>query len=191
MQLTKERPAAPQRVGLLRRIILGEDGGSLAGFRDRPADFIDLRTTPALDEANERIERLEIGMRLMAETMKRTYGHLASAMTELSGQAVVGTTIQDVQNVVAEALEPVAAALGEVAETMRTFPYLVAAAAEHVTERVDEAREVADAESHPTSTAPEPDIAVLPVVPFEMEPLEEAFDPLTALRRGRFGMEEL
>src|SRR5438128_11208203 len=103
MQLTRERPRQTQRVGLFRRILLGEDSGALIGFRDGPSDFIDLRSAPAdLEEANQRIERLEIGMRLIAETMKRTYGRLALAIHELGGTAVIGTTVEDVQHVVAD-----------------------------------------------------------------------------------------
>src|SRR4051812_23517945 len=117
MQLTRERPGAPQRVGLFRRILLGEESG--VTFRDGRSDYIDLRSSSTdLAEAHQRIERLEMGMRLMAETMKRTYGRLAVAIQELGGTMAVGTTVQDVQDVVADALQPVASALGEVAETL-------------------------------------------------------------------------
>jgi hypothetical protein len=193
MQLTSERPRTTQRGGLFRRIILGEEGRGPIGFRDGPSDFIDLRIADAgLEEANDRIARLEVGMRLIAETMKRTYGRLAVAIEEVGGKIVVGTTIGDVQNVVADALEPVASALGEVAETLRTFPYLVAAAANHVTERVEAAQAAAEAEMRiPVTPRAFAEIPVLPVVPFELEPVEEEFDALTALRRARFAVDEL
>jgi hypothetical protein len=193
MQLTRERPHQAQRGGLFRRILLGHQGEGAVAHRDGPGHFIDLRSSSSdLEEANERIERLEMGMRLIAETMKRTYGRLAAAVEQMGGGAVVGTTIDDVQQVVADALLPVATALGEVAETLRTFPYLVAAAADHVTERVDAAR--AAAESQPQAAmeqAPRPEIAILPVVPFELESVEEDFDRLTALRRARFALDDL
>jgi uncharacterized protein YoxC len=192
MQMTRERPAAPQRMGLFRRILLREEGGRPIAFRDGRSDFIDLRPSSTdLEEAHQRIERLEIGMRVMAETMKRTYGRLAVAIDELGGKIVVGTTIDDVQEVVAGALQPVAAALGDVAETLRTLPYVIAAAADHVTERVEEARAATEADMRAPEAMPAPDVAVLPIVPFELEPVDEEFDALTALRRARFAVDQL
>jgi hypothetical protein len=193
MQLTRERPGAPQGMGLFRRILRGEESGGLIAFRDGRSDFIDLRPSSVdLDEAHQRIERLEVGMRLMAETMKRTYGRLAVAIQELGGKIVVGTTVEDVQHVVADALQPVATALGEVAETLRTLPYLVAAAADHVTERVEEARAATEAEMRaPATFGAATEVAILPIVPFELEPVEEEFDALTALRRARFAVDQL
>jgi uncharacterized protein YoxC len=193
MQLTRERVRGSQRAGLFRRIILGEESRGPIGFRAGPSDFIDLRTSSSdLEEAHQRIERLEIGMRLMAETMKRTYGRLAVAIQELGGKMVVGTTVEDVQHVVADALQPVATALGEVAETLRTLPYLVAAAADHVTDRVEEARAATEAEMRtPATLQTAAEVAILPIVPFELESVEEDFDALTALRRARFAVDQL
>jgi hypothetical protein len=192
MQLTRERPAAPQRMGLFRRILLREENGGPGAFRDGRTDFLDLRPSSVeVEEAHQRIERLEMGMRLMAETMKRTYGRLAVAIHELGGKIVVGTTVEDVQEVVAGALQPVAVALGDVAETLRTLPYLMAAAADHVTERVEAARAMTEAELASDASEQAPDMAVLPIVPFELEPVEEEFDALTALRQARFAVDHL
>lgn len=193
MQLTTERPGAPSRGRLFRRILLGEEGRGPIGFRDGPSDVLDLRTSATgLEEANDRIARLELGMQLIAETMKRTYGRLAVAIEEVGGRMAVGTTIDDVHNVVAQALEPVATAMGEVAESLRTFPYLLAAAADHVTQRVEAAQAATEAElAAPVGAATIAEIPILPVVPFDMEPVEEAFDPLTALRRARFAVDDL
>jgi hypothetical protein len=180
MQLTRDRSGAAQRAGLLRRILHG-----------RP-DVLDLRGSPAgLEEAHLRIERLEFGMQLIAETMKRSYGRLTAAIQELGLRTPVGTSVEEVQRVVSGALEPVAASLGEVAETLRRFPLLVAAAADHVTDRVDAAQSAALAESQlPPGPRAEP-IPVLPIVPFELEPVDDEFDTLTALRRARFAVDEL
>jgi hypothetical protein len=192
MQLTRERPAAPQRMGLFRRILLREENGGPGAFRDGRTDFLDLRPSSVeVEEAHQRIERLEMGMRLMAETMKRTYGRLAVAIHELGGKIVVGTTVEDVQEVVAGALQPVAVALGDVAETLRTLPYLMAAAADHVTERVEAARAMTEGELASGASEQAPDMAVLPIVPFELEPVEEEFDALTALRQARFAVDHL
>jgi hypothetical protein len=192
MQLTRERPPATPRVGLFRRILLREDSKAPFGFRDAPPDFLDLRTPLELDEAAERIERLEVGMQLIAETMKRTYGRLAAAIHELGGKMAVGTTVEEVQHVVADALQPVAAALGDIAETLRVIPLQMAAAADHVAERAQAALAAAEAEGRLTpSDLPPAPVALLPVVPFDLEPVEEEFDPLTALRRARFAVDEL
>src|SRR5438552_18244397 len=126
MQLTRERPTAPQRMGLFRRILLREENGGPAAFRDGRSDLIDLRPSSAdVEEAHQRIERLEIGMRLMAETMKRTYGRLAVAIHDLGGKMVVGTSVEDVQEVVAEARQPVAVAGGDVAVALGRPPGVV------------------------------------------------------------------
>jgi hypothetical protein len=183
---------ASRRVGLLRRLVLGHDGAGPAAFRDRPTDIIDLRSASgdAL-ETQRRLERLEFGMQVMAETMKRTYGRLTRAIREMNG-TVVGTTVEDVQHVVADALHPVSVALGEVTEALRTIPYLMAAATDHVTERLEEVRTIAEeANRVATSRNDHSEVAVLPIIPFEMEPLDEDFDALTALRRARFAVDEL
>jgi hypothetical protein len=192
MQLTRERRQATQRVGLFRRILHGEESKGPFGFRDAPPDFIDLRTPIEMEEAAERIERLEVGMQLIAETMKRTYGRLATAIHELGGKMTVGTTVEDVQHVVADALQPVAVALGDIAETLRVIPLQMAAAADHVAERAEAALAAAEAEGRltPANLPPAP-VTLLPVVPFELEPVDEEFDPLTALRRARFAVDEL
>jgi hypothetical protein len=93
---------------------------------------------------------------------------------------------------VADALRPVSVALGEVAETLRSIPYMVAVATDHVTERLEEVRTIAEEANRVATTRHDHgEIAVLPIVPFEMEPVEEAFDPLTALRRARFAVDEM
>ena len=191
MQLTKVR-ARPHRVGLFRRIVLGEHPGETIELRPRGSDFIDLRDAADWVEASRRIDRLETGMRMMVETMKRTYGRLAAAIEELAGRTAVGTTVDDVQRVVAESLQPVASSLGEVAETLRGFPYLLAAAADHITDRVDQARAATEAEQAGTREDLSPEaVSVLPIVPFELEPVEVEFDTLTALRRARFAVDEI
>jgi hypothetical protein len=190
MQQTKERPGSIRRTGLFRRFIQGGDGSGVTRHRV-PPDVIDLRGAYDPDGVEERIERLEIGMRMIVETMKRSYGRLAATMDALGAHSPVGTTVEDVQRVVTEALQPVASSLDEVAEALRGFPYLVAAAADHVTERVDEARTAASVEAALPPPQASSDIAVLPIVPFDMEPVEEEFDTLTALRRARFNALEV
>jgi hypothetical protein len=191
MQLTRERPRAPQRGGLFRRILLGEGSGGAIAFRDGPSDYLDLRAAAELGETHERIERLELGMRLIVEAMKRSYGRLAASIEQLGSRTLVGTTVADVQRVVADALQPVAASLGEVAETLRTIPYLVAAAADHVTDRVEAARAPEGGDMVPAAAQPSEQTGVLPVTPFELEPVEKGFDTLTALRRARFAVDEM
>jgi hypothetical protein len=93
---------------------------------------------------------------------------------------------------VADALQPVAVALGDIAETLRVIPLQMAAAADHVAERAEAALAAAEAEGRltPANLPPAP-VTLLPVVPFELEPVDEEFDPLTALRRARFAVDEL
>jgi hypothetical protein len=193
MQLTRERHRPTHRVGLFRRIVLGEHAGGPVGLEDHKSDFIDLRTTADPDQTMQRIEHLETGMRMIVETLKRSHERLAGAIDELGARTVVGTTVEDVQRAVAGSLQPVAASMAEVAETLRGFPYLLAAAADHVTERVDAAQAATEAEraGAEDETRDSPVIPILPIVPFELEPVEEEFDTLTALRRARFAVDEI
>jgi hypothetical protein len=191
MQLTKDRPGAAQRAGLFRRIILRDASPRPTGYRDGRPDVLDLSESPAsIAEAHLRIQRLELGMQLIAETLKRSYGRLTAAIQELGARTPMETSVEEVQRVVSGALEPVAASLGEVAETLRRFPLLVAAAADHVTDRVEAARTVVEESTRSPSRPLEP-VPVLPIVPFELEPVDDEFDTLTALRRARFAVDDL
>jgi hypothetical protein len=61
-----------------------------------PADILDLVDAGGTI-AIARIERLEQGMQLMAETMKVTYGRLTAAVEDVRRHAVRGPSTSDVQ----------------------------------------------------------------------------------------------
>ena len=191
MLQTTERRRGAHRAKLLRRILGTGASRDRLDLRKQP-DYIDLRSPPGdIAEAGRRIERLELGMQLIVETMKRSYGKLTAAIDQLAASTPIGLTALDVEHAVGEALRPLATSLDEVAETLRTFPYLVAAAADHVTERMEAARALMVEQAPVVDAETAPDVVVLPITPFDLEPVEEQFDTLTLLRRSRFSEDEL
>src|SRR5437899_2915953 len=90
MQQTAKH-ARPRRPGLIRRLVGGRRGGESdpSQVPDSP-DILDLAEAGG-PIALARIERLETGMHLMAETMKVTYGRLTAAVEDVRRQAVRGT----------------------------------------------------------------------------------------------------
>ena len=90
MQQTAKH-ARPRRPGLIRRFVGGRRGGESDPSRvpDSP-DILDLADDGGAI-ALARIERLEKGMHLMAETMKVTYGRLTAAVEDVRRQAVPGS----------------------------------------------------------------------------------------------------
>src|SRR5262245_54526324 len=77
----------PHRTGLLRRILTG-GGGSPAVRQHLHPDVLDLRPSLSYPDSFEdlagRVERLEVGMELMATTMKRALTRLADRTVSTS-----------------------------------------------------------------------------------------------------------
>jgi outer membrane murein-binding lipoprotein Lpp len=169
MRQTTIDPRPPHRTGLLRRILTG-GGGSPAVRQHLHSDVLDLRsprTYPgSFEDLSARVERLEMGMELMASTMKR-------ALTRLADRTV--STSEEVERMVGLALGPLSGAVAELSEQVRSLPLDLASAA-------------AAAKARDTGvTDVDPD---LPATPFELEPIEEGMDALTALRRARFAEDD-
>jgi hypothetical protein len=104
-----------------------------------PSDVVDIRpiSAPDLETIYFRIDRLEQGVRLIAETLKRCHVDLASAVEAAREQAAQGATGSQVEELVAEAVGPVNAALGRLAESIDGLPHMLVAATDHMTERLD------------------------------------------------------
>ena len=104
MQQTAKHARSRKRLGLIRRLVGGKPGRA----SDRPevtppADILDLVDAGG-EIALARIERLEKGLQLMAETMKVTYGRLTAAVEDVRRQAVRGTSTGDVQRMLARTI---------------------------------------------------------------------------------------
>ena len=91
--------------GLIRRVVGGKHRGKHSGFRPQASapDIIDLGA-PSEELALARIERLERGTRLLAETMKLTYGRMTAAIEDLRLQAARAASLDEVQRLVAVTL---------------------------------------------------------------------------------------
>jgi hypothetical protein len=130
---------------------------------------------------SERLERLETGMSLVAETMKRAFAQVFWSIEDLRRDRPGSE--EQVERIVDDSLSSLKTAVDDLAESIRQVPYILAAAADDISERL----EAAPAESarddepfRPLSLIPEPSDApeVLPAAPFELEPVEEQFVPM-------------
>src|SRR2546426_5987174 len=216
MQQVSERPAPAPKMGLFRRLLLGQDsktawtpdpavpmdgGGettSTTSPNRRDTDLIDLRG-PSVAEAPStaaRIDRLEQGVQLMAETLRRACTRLAGSIEELRLQVAVGANPSEVERIVARWLDPLRSAVDDLSRSVERIPFALAPSAGRVTGGVEAhtdlhlairprsprvGRGIPNGQGVATA-APGPP---RPAVPFELEPVEEEFDSLTALRRAR------
>ena len=101
MQQTAKHARSRKRPGFIRRLVGGKPGRvSSRSEATPPTDILDLVDAGG-EIALARIERLEKGMELMAETMKVTYGRLTSAVEDVRRQAVRGASTGEVQRILA------------------------------------------------------------------------------------------
>jgi hypothetical protein len=129
MQTAERRPT---RAGMIRRFLAGEGDGEVAEERLVHAtpppvsrltgEVIDLRPfdEPDLQLLHLRLDRLEAGVRLIAETMKRAFGEVASSLDDLRASPT--------------------ADLERLTEAVHGFPMILAAAADHLDQRVEIAK---------------------------------------------------
>src|SRR5437899_2700900 len=116
MQETTQHPA-PERTGLFRRILLGEPDpppppppppmtGSQI-FDARPI------TEPDMSLVYFRLERVEAGVRLIAETMKRACGEILTAIGEVREEetGLAGPARDEIDALIREAVYPLRADL--------------------------------------------------------------------------------
>jgi hypothetical protein len=198
MQATT-RAAARQRGGLIRRFRRRDDLVDIddpsPSWSSPNADVIDLRPVgqPDLQAERVRIERLETGVRLIADTMKRAYSDLTASIDTLTRQLDAIDTSATVERVVAEEVAPLAASVRELADTVRGFPHTLAAAMDDMGLAIDTGRwklertlaeglegirdAVVQAAPGGTDTGPARQDAqpVLTPTPFELEPVALQF----------------
>ncbi len=134
--------------GRLTRWLFGEEGNHAAPpageIPTASVDVIDVRTEPPtdLETLTLRIERLETGMRLMADAMKRAYSDLSNSIRTLtyemkndqSGRSDGDGTLQ--QSVASLNLR-----IDELLHSMRAFPHVLAAATDELSQRIEAVEE--------------------------------------------------
>src|SRR6266511_2246689 len=144
MQHTTERPPAPARHGLFRWFRLRGEGTresdelrSAAAALGRPA-VIDLRDDlPATEwrlAVSERLERLETGMSIVARTMKQAFAQVYRSMEDVRGGA--GYSHQ-LERILDESVSSLRTAVDDLAESIHRVPYILAAAADDITARLE------------------------------------------------------
>lgn len=197
MQATT-RARARRRGGLIRRFRRRDDEHDLTPSpATDPADIIDIRTVTESDLQRLilRMDKLEAGVRLMVETMKRTYGDLASSIETLAQQLDVADARNTVERIVAEEIGPLTTSIRDLSDTIQRLPHTLAAGMDDIGLRVDTGRwklertltEGLESLLQATSTVPgsgteaphsEPSSTFAPR-PFELEPVELQFGGTT------------
>jgi hypothetical protein len=190
MQQTKQNPA-PARAGLFRRILLGEPDPPpppppppAPGYDPSESQIFDARpiTPPDMSLVYFRLERVEAGVKLIAETMKRAFSEVLTSIHEVREDetGLSGMARDEIDALVRDALYPLRADLDEVLESVNGFPRVLAAATDDLAERV--AQRAADiattAQMDPEwdATGLSEDEDDLPVVPFDLDPIDLGFD---------------
>jgi hypothetical protein len=191
MQRTTERHQAPPRAGFFRRILLRADQRieapepAPAELAVAPSTVIDLREDLPAGQwrgaVSERLERLETGMSLVAETMKRAFGQVFWSIEDLRRDRPGSE--EQVERIVDDSLSSLKAAVDDLAESIRQVPYILAAAADDISVRLEAPPQEPPGEDEPfrplsliTEPSGTPDL--LSATPFELEPVEEQFVPM-------------
>jgi hypothetical protein len=194
MQATTHAPARQR--GLLRRFRRRsefEPGDDLSPsvFDSSPEEIIDIRPVgqPELRTLAYRVDKLDAGVRLIVETMKRTYGDLAASIESLARQIDAADTRATVERIVAEEAGPLTASIRELSDAVQRFPNILAAAMDDLGLRVDSGRWKLEqtlgdglnglrqlATRHPEQNGD--GNGRLAPRPFELEPVEQQFPGL-------------
>jgi hypothetical protein len=126
----------------MRRIFLGPPESEVGSPVDVPAripELLDIRpvTEPDIQTIYFRLERLEEGSRVIAETLKRAFGELTASMEAVRASVATAATSAEVDRAVAEATLPIQESMQRVADAVEGFPHVLAAAAHHISDRVE------------------------------------------------------
>jgi hypothetical protein len=189
MQQTTERPTA--RRGLLRRLRLRGESAPAASQPAPPetatetSTVIDLRDdVPAAQwrlAVAERLERLEEGMALVVETMKRAFSQVYGSIEDLRAERAGPS--EQLERILQESVASLKIAVEELSESIHRVPYVLAAAADDITAKLDTPTSGTGPDAGPAPTAlPDRDhggpAEVMPATPFELEPVEDQFVPM-------------
>ena len=165
MQERIDDQAAPSRGGLIRRLTRAES-------RPRPplrplappSGVVEVspRGAATIDDLAARIDRLEGGVRLVAQTLKRTYRDLADGIESARADTALASEeiklavarvapaadaptgedllriVQEATAGISEATEGLAEAVGRVEEAVGVIPHLLTVSTDHLVSRLDD-----------------------------------------------------
>ncbi len=134
--------------GRLTRWIFGEKDNPtvVATPRELPtasAEVIDIRPEAPtdLETLSYRMERLETGMRLMADAMKRAYGDLSNAIRTLTFEMRNDQGGSNDDGTVQQSVASLNLMIDELLHSMRAFPHVLAAATDELSQRIESVEE--------------------------------------------------
>jgi hypothetical protein len=134
--------------GRLTRWIFGQEGNLTATSTTRelptaPAEVLDIRAEAPTDlgTLTHRMERVEIGMRLMADAMKRAYGDLSNAIRTLTFEMRKDQGGSNDDGTVQQSVASLNLMIDELLHSMRAFPHVLAAATDELSQRIDAVEE--------------------------------------------------
>jgi hypothetical protein len=130
---------------------------------------------------SKRLERLETGMSLVARTMKQAFAQVYRSIEEVRGGE--SGSADELGRILEVSLSSLKAAVDELAESIHRVPYILAAAADDITAKIEAGpidTEQAPAQRSLTPPVQEPRSPSegLPATPFELEPVEDQFVPM-------------
>ena len=137
---------ASQR-GRLTRWLFGEEPAYATStareLPTAPAEVIDIRTEPPtdLETLAQRIDRLETGMRLMADAMKRAYGDLSNAIRSLTFEMQNGQGKPNGDSNLQQSVASLNLMIDELLHSMRAFPHVLAVATDELSQRIEAVEE--------------------------------------------------
>ena len=184
MQQQTIQDDGPQRGGLLRRIFPDFTSAPAvpapAAAAVRTARVVEARPirNPDLESIALRIDRLEQGTRLLAETVKRAFAQMAAAVDEARLESSRATTA-GVDAAVAQRLEPVVTSLEQLSRAVERFPQILAMSTDAVMGQVERSTNRAQENvihvlASAASGAPVSGDDALAPQRFDVEPLEES-----------------
>ena len=136
----------PQR-GRLTRWLFGEEGQQPSPdhreLLTAPSDVIDIRThtPPDVQTRMMRMDRLEMGMRLMADAMKRAYGNIATSVATLTYELRNDHGRSNGDPKLQQSVASLNLTIDELLHSMRAFPHVLAAATDELSERIEAVEE--------------------------------------------------
>jgi hypothetical protein len=137
---TEQRTSA--RTGRVWRFFAG--GPTETGvLDDEPLSepIVDLAAPPSTaGPSDHRIERMEAGMRLLAEALKRVHQDLANAVAEVRTEIARAATADDVAAAASQAVLPLQEAVTRLMESTQSLPLILGAATERLASKVEATR---------------------------------------------------
>jgi len=104
---------------------------------------LDLAPPPAVEAMgppDPRLERVEAGIRLLAEALKRVHQDLSNAVAEVRTEIARAATADDVATAASQAVLPLQDAVTRLTESTQSLPLILGAATERLASKVESTR---------------------------------------------------